>query len=253
MGSRSIANDTQVPARDGLPAYTLRLSDRARRVRLTISAYEGLVVVVPRRVRDRDVTPFLEQRRAWIERTSAPFAQRRALFVAGPDALLPDEVAFPATAERWPVEYRHGAATRVRARVADGLLVVSGNVADPEECIRALQRWLQKAAKERLLPMLAEEARRTGLVYEAAAVRGQRSRWGSCSRRRSISLNRSLVFVSPELARSVMLHELAHLSCADHSARFWSHLETLDPGARRHRAVMRSAWDAVPPWAEATP
>ncbi len=253
MGCRSIANDTKVPAQDGLPAYTLRLSDRARHVRLTISAREGLVVVVPGRARNRDVTPFLEQRRAWIERASAPLAKRRALFVAGSDALLPDEVAFPATAERWPVEYRHGTATGACVRVADGLLVVSGNVADPDECIRALQRWLQKAAKERLLPMLAEEARQTGSVYEAAAVRGQRSRWGSCSHRRSISLNRSLLFVSPELARSVVLHELAHLSHPDHSARFWSHLETLDPGARRHRAAMRSAWDAVPPWAEATP
>lgn len=62
--------DTQVRARDSLPDYTLRLSDRARYVRLTVKPRDGLVVVVPRPMRGFDPTDLLRERREWIERAS---------------------------------------------------------------------------------------------------------------------------------------------------------------------------------------
>jgi predicted metal-dependent hydrolase len=261
--------DVFVPARDGLPEYTVRVSDRARHIRLTSSAHEGLVVVVPRRLRRQDVRPLVQARLDWIARTSHKFAERRALFAAGADALLPDAVAFRATGEEWHVEYRQSAAadpaapatpragsrprrrTRTSARLVEGALVVTGDIDDAQACLAALQRWLQRAARERLLAMLAEESQRARIDYKDAIVRGQRSRWGSCSHAGTISLNRGLVFLPPELARSVIVHELAHRRHPDHSAAFWRHLEDLDPLARRHRSALRGSWDLVPAWAEA--
>ena len=157
---------------------------------------------------------------------------------------------FPATGERWGVEYRSGASPSVRARVSGDLLVVQGAVEDAEACLAALRRWLHRAAGERLLDWLAEESARTGLAYTRGTVRGQRHRWGSCSSSGSISLNRCLVFLPPELARAVILHELAHLRHANHSKAFWRELAALDPHAASHRKAIAHAWDAVPPWAE---
>src|SRR3954465_12267576 len=48
--------------------YPIRRSDRARRARINVSA-EGVEVVVPRRMALRHVTPFVEEKRPWIERT----------------------------------------------------------------------------------------------------------------------------------------------------------------------------------------
>src|SRR3954452_17865614 len=48
--------------------YPIRRSDRARRARINVSA-DGVEVVVPRRMALRHVTPFVEQKRPWIERT----------------------------------------------------------------------------------------------------------------------------------------------------------------------------------------
>ena len=48
--------------------YSIRRSERARRARIQVSA-EGVEVVVPRRLPMRDVEPFVEEKRAWIERT----------------------------------------------------------------------------------------------------------------------------------------------------------------------------------------
>ena len=242
--------DTHVPARGDLPAYTLRLSDRARRARLTYTPRDGLVVVVPRGMRGFDASAALRERREWVDGVHARFAEQRAALLAGPDALLPSEIAFPATGERWDVEYRASGAATVRAGVANGLLAVQGATDDGDACLAALVRWLQRAAIERLVPLLAEQSARTGLAYERVAVRGQRGRWGSCSSAGTISLNRCLLFLPPELARAVVLHELAHLRHANHSRAFWLQLEQLDSHAAAHRRAIAQAWDAVPPWAQ---
>jgi len=239
-----------VPAEGDLPAYTVRLSERAKRVRLTITPRDGLVVTVPRTMRGFDPSDILIEHGTWIAQAQARFAERRAALLAGPDAVLPGDVAFPATGERWGVEYRASQAATAQAEVRDGLLVVRGPADDGEACQAALQRWLHRAARDRLLPLLAEEAARTGLHYRTASVRGQRSRWAGCSSSGAITLNRCLLFLSPELVRAVMLHELAHLVHVNHSAAYWAELERLDPRVALHRAGMARAWDAVPPWAE---
>ncbi len=242
--------ETHVPADDDLPSYTLRLSDRTRRVRLTVTPRDGLVVVVPRGMRGFDPSRVLRDRRDWIANAHAHVAERREALLAGADALLPSDVAFPATGERWGVEYRSSSAATVRARISGELLVVRGAIDDADACLAALRRWLHRAATERLLPRLAEESARTGVVYRSAAVRGQRSRWGSCSSGGSISLNRCLLFLPPELMRAIILHELAHLRHANHSKAFWRELATLDPHAAAHRKAVAHAWDVVPPWAQ---
>ena len=242
--------DIYVPAIGDLPAYTLRLSDRAKHVRLTITPRQGLVVVVPRGIRGFDPSPVLRERRDWIESAQAHFAERRAALLAGADALLPSEVSFPATGECWGVEYRANGAATVSARTSGSMLVVRGPVDDGEACVAALRRWLQRAAAERLLSLLADESARTGLAYDRASVRGQRSRWGSCSSAGTITLNRCLLFLPHELTHAVVLHELAHLRHANHSKAFWRQLEELDSHASAHRKAIAHAWDVVPPWAQ---
>ena len=48
--------------------YRIRRSDRARRARILVDG-DGIEVVVPQRFPLRDVEPFVEEKRAWIERT----------------------------------------------------------------------------------------------------------------------------------------------------------------------------------------
>ena len=235
--------------KDTLPEYRVRVSTRARRIRLTVTPREGLVVVVPQRWRG-DPSRFVAEKADWARAALASVADRRALYSAGPEGLLPDLVELRALGETWPVEYRSTASASVRAQGEGSLLVVSGAVDDAERCLAALTRWLDRTARERLLPLLAETAEAVGLTYTGARVRRQKTRWGSCSSRKTISLNRNLVFLPEHLVRSLMLHELAHTLVMNHSERYWTALSDLDPAARGHREQMRGAHALVPAWAD---
>jgi hypothetical protein len=63
-------------------------------------------------------------------------------------------------------------------------------------------------------------------------VRNQRSRWGSCSRRRTISLNWRLIQTPAFVRDYIILHELMHLREMNHSARFWRQVEIVCPDYR---------------------
>jgi len=68
-----------------------------------------------------------------------------------------------------------------------------------------------------------------GVNVSLVTVRNQKSRWGSCSRRGTISLNWRLI-QTPKFVRDyIILHELAHRRQMNHSGKFWQEVERLCP------------------------
>jgi len=238
-------------AETDLPAYTVRRSTRARHVRLTVSARDGLVVTLPNAAATSEAARAVASRRAWALSHLEALSARRAALTAPPEALLPSVIELPALGRVWIVEYRQRASgDAVRARASGSTLDVSGDVADADACLRALRRWRDRTAREGLAALAAECSSATGIGFERVSVRAQKTRWGSCSSNGTISLNRNLVFLPRSLARYVVLHELAHVAQRGHGPEFWRHLESLEPLARQLRAQMRTAGDLVPAWAD---
>jgi predicted metal-dependent hydrolase len=94
----------------------------------------------------------------------------------------------------------------------------------------AVEKWCRAQARE-LLPARARGwSEAVGIEVGRISIRGQRTLWGSCSRRNDLSLNWRLVLAPVEVADYVILHELAHVKVKDHSSRFWAHLADLCPG-----------------------
>jgi predicted metal-dependent hydrolase len=80
-------------------------------------------------------------------------------------------------------------------------------------------------------------------------VRLQRTRWGSCSSSRSVSLNAGLLFLAPELVRYLLIHELCHMIAMNHSRRFWCAVERFEPDCRDLDRRLAEAWGEIPIWA----
>jgi predicted metal-dependent hydrolase len=94
---------------------------------------------------------------------------------------------------------------------------------------RVIERHLWKLAAKELPPRVLEYAAIHQLAIRRVTVRNQKSRWGSCSRRRTISLNWRLI-QAPQFVRDyLILHELMHLRQMNHSARFWREVECVCP------------------------
>jgi predicted metal-dependent hydrolase len=93
----------------------------------------------------------------------------------------------------------------------------------------AIQKHLRKLAQKELPVRVMELAAVHGIQISRVSVRNQKSRWGSCSRRGTISLNWRLI-QTPDFVRDyIILHELGHRKQMNHSDKFWQEVERLCP------------------------
>jgi predicted metal-dependent hydrolase len=91
------------------------------------------------------------------------------------------------------------------------------------------------AARELVTMVLDEEAAALGVTYGRVQIRDQRTRWGSCSSRGTLSFNWRLALAPLEVLDYVVVHELCHLREPNHSPRFWRLVASRRPGWRRQR------------------
>lgn len=230
------------------PAYRIRQSRRARAVRLSLCPIRGLEVVVPVGFDTARVPSVVSRHRDWLERARERLLRWREEWPEGHDARLPSRLELCALDERWSVHYERGGSLAVRP---DGnTLFVSGPSTSEGILRERLRRWLKSRARARLVPWLDAVSERTGLAYGRASIRGQRSRWASCSSRGTISLNYKMLFLPAHLVDYLMVHELSHTRHLNHSRRFWSLVERHCPSYRSCERELSAAWRYVPLWNE---
>lgn len=230
-----------------LPAYRIRHSSRARHVNLTIDPVDGLVVVVPRGFDERLIPGLIHEQRSWIDARIGQLGSTRNV---DQPWRRPTQVALSAVNETWTIRYRanRSATVRISSR-DDGVLHATGAIDNEAKLRTALRRWLKRSAQVALPPRVAELAGMHGFSFARVAIRHQRSRWGSCSARGTISLNAKLLFVAPELVDHVLLHELCHTIHAHHGEAFQTLIAELMPNHRQQRTALREAWATMPNWA----
>lgn len=233
----------------GLFEYHVRVSPRAKHPRLKVTLGKGLGVVVPRGFDDGLIPGILKKKRRWI-RTAQEKIEQQARFVKPEaDVALPDHILLSAVGERWRVQYRI-AETKWAAvyEEGDGSLIIRGNIQSKAACRAALKRWLGRKAKMMLMPWLQKVSEDTELPFNRTFMKCQRTRWASCSRHGSISLNLKLLFLPTHLVRYVFIHELCHTIHMDHSRRYWALLAAKAPGYMVLDEELRVAWRTAPSW-----
>ena len=199
--------------------YTIRRSPRAKRTRVTVHPDRTVEVVLPKRAADREAHEAVRELQPWIER------RLRALDRAG-DELPRTPGTVPYLGQELTVVRQPG---RTRAhRRGDQLLVPQAGARE------AIERWYRNQARKEVAPRLDAAAARAGVRYTKLTIRGQRTRWASCSSTGAMSFNWRLLLAPPEILDYVVEHEVAHLTHMDHSPRFWALLESRAPDWRAH-------------------
>ena len=200
-------------------------------------------VVVPPGASPISVERFVGLHRRWIDDRVAD------LSVAGGvvESLRPQRIELAAIGRSYSVEY---VSDRRDVRVVAGSdrLVVSGRIDDERRVAQALQRWLADFAQAELGRELQQTAKQCGLHFKRMQIRRQRTRWGSCSVSGTISLNMCVLFQEAAVMRYLLIHELSHTQHMNHSRRFWSLVESLEPEYRRLDRELLRGWQSVPSW-----
>jgi predicted metal-dependent hydrolase len=84
-----------------------------------------------------------------------------------------------------------------------------------------IERWYRGEAASVLERKAREFAAAFGVGYSRFTIRGQRTRWASCSHRGTLSFNWRLIMAPEPVVDYVVIHEVAHLKEMNHTKRFW--------------------------------
>jgi predicted metal-dependent hydrolase len=205
--------------------YTVRRSDRARRVRVTVEATRGVEVVLPRRAAERDAAAAVRELRPWIERRLRAVGEQRAAVAARGDSV-------PYLGTTLTIVPQAG---RTRVVQRDHTLLTPVG----EDRVPALERWYRRTAKPEIAPRVQRAAAQLGSSYTTLSIRGQRTRWGSCSAKGALSFNWRLLMAPEPVLDYVVWHEVCHLEAMNHSPRFWSLVAANCPDYREQAAWLR--------------
>lgn len=217
--------------------FTLRRSPRARRVRVSVDGDGAVSVTLPRRAPLRAADEAVRELAPWIERRRRALARAAAEVARTPGTVpyLDGELRLRPEPGRTRA-HRVGDVLRVPANgvpAGGGALVPGGDAA------AAVERWYRRAARAEIGPRLDAAVARAGTAYTKLTIRGQKTRWGSCSTTGAMSFNWRLLLAPEAVLDYVVEHEVCHLEVMDHSPRFWALLEQRVPDWREHAAWLR--------------
>jgi len=216
-GQLDLFGPTMQPAESGVVFVR---SDRARHYRLTLRRDGAAVATIPRRGSEREARRFVEQHRDWLERARARQQARpraAAVWTPGTVILWRGETATIRLADDGGKPVLVLGADMFRVRCIDG------------DLRPVIEAQFVRLARIELPARTWELAATTGIEIRQVRVRNQRSRWGSCSARGTISLNWRLLQTPDPVRDYIIYHELSHVREMNHSARFWAQVEAVCP------------------------
>jgi predicted metal-dependent hydrolase len=237
---------------EGLPV-TLSRRRGQRNLRLSIR-HQTIIVSGPWWASNKDLLSFLEDHRDWVQKSISKKDQRTRELLDDPDNTLPDllylGVAHPVTV----VEDASIRTGHVHISTDDSKLVIRYPVWDPEdlhlpenltEVRRVISHWLLDHAKNHLTKRTKELAELHGFEYERLFIRSQTTKWGTCSSKKNLSLNRKLIQCPEMVIDYLIIHELCHLREMNHSPSYWRLVAEHYPDYRTAEAWLKRYGNVV--------
>jgi predicted metal-dependent hydrolase len=231
----------------GLTVHLVR-PPRARRYLLRLQSAGSVRLVIPRRGSRAEGLAFLERSEAWLLKQQARWQERspsRQPWLDGARFLFRgNEVILR-------VDCSGG---NPRLLFSDQIINLRETRADYRDPVLSHLRRLA----ERELPVRTRElAGLHNIKIGRVTVRAQKTRWGSCSARGTISLNWRLVLAPPQVVDYLIIHELMHRREMNHSKRYWTLVELAFPEYRLAEKWLKkvrldrdylAGADAAPAW-----
>jgi predicted metal-dependent hydrolase len=216
--------------------YRVRASNRARRLSLRMRERDSVEIVVPPFLVGVNPERVLREMETWILRTIDRMQRQER---SAPLQPVGEGTAITFMGNRLTVRVEETDRKRAAVHLRGEELTVLRPRGGTTDIPRILRLWCLAQAKTAIPRRVRELNGRWNLPCAGVTVRNQKTRWGSCSRRGTLSLNWRLVLLPSSVMDYLILHELAHLKEMNHSPRFWKVVASLCPGYREEERWLR--------------
>lgn len=190
----------------------------------------SVIVRAPMQTTNKVIHEFVAQHQSWIEKKQG---QVRSVVTAPPKQYHLGET-FLFLGKSYPLEIvKH----QKQPLLLDGSFKLRESASRRAKIV--FERWYREQARNILQERLSIYASKYGFQYQGMKITSARTRWGSCSAKRSLSFSWRLILTPLEQVDYVVIHELVHTVHHNHSKRFWNRLEKLMPDFKEHKKWFR--------------
>ena len=238
--------------------YTVRISKRAKHVSIKIEVDGRVEIVVTPTYNSKKLPGLIAKRRNWILKSRARLLNEHHDTVTDWQTNQPKKLELrwqtPVNQadpnETWRISYEADQGPTLCIPLPGQTLKVRGHIDHPSTCNQVLCEWLSHKAHREIVPWLRQLSFDLDLPFKRPSVRGQKTRWASCSSHKNISLNYKLLFLPKEVVHYVLVHELCHTIHMNHSQAFWQLVDEKMPEFEVYRKILKNGWKYVPRWVE---
>ena len=230
--------------------YVFKRVPRRRHVHILVNEEGAIEVRAPWRFSMAKARALLRENAEWVARTldrvHRKLAQRPRLVTGARLPLLDASLRLDVRPRAQMDLFAGARKGQGRVERRGSVLRVSAASLGEDELRGLIERWYRGEAASHLAGRIEHYSPRLGVRPSRVTIRGQRSRWGSCSGKGTVSLNWRLMMVPGALADYVVVHELCHLRHMNHSPRFWAMVGSTIPDYRDRRRRLNALRGQLP-------
>ncbi len=189
--------------------YKLRYSKRAKYLRLQINYGSELELILPSGCGLKEAEKFLRKKANWVKKHLYHKPDQVCAFLfMGQELKVQHDYELFITKHRVSLE-------------SDKMIIKSpkGSLLNDEFIY---DKWLKQIAKTYLIQRAFALSKKFNIEINKISIRGQKTRWGSCSLKGNLSFNYKLMKYEKEVIDYVIIHELCHRKEMNHSQKFWA-------------------------------
>lgn len=204
--------------------YTIQRSPKRKKLTITVERDRSVVIHAPETTSEEKIQAIVESKRMWIyEKTKHPQKYSTA-HPPGKELVNGESVLY--LGRQYQIEIVQDNSEEIRFKQA---FLIPAKLSGERK--QVLQNWYINKAWEKILPRIKRFANALGVMYANAKIVDNRYRWGSCTIKDNININWRLIKAPMYVVDYVIVHELAHLLEANHTARFWNIVRAQSPQA----------------------
>lgn len=219
--------------------YTLRRSARAKRMSLRLNEKGALTLVLPRFVPEIAGKAFVLANTKWIERQRSKILLKvhhyaDEIFKTGDELIFFDQKIYTIRVCRLN---QKKSSFKLSGRTLE--LVVSKQ-SGQDQIKRLIENFYREQARTYLTDRSEFFAAQLHTSFNDLRIKNTKSRWGSCSSHKNLNYNWRIMMAPKAVIDYLVIHEVCHLKQMNHSPKFWTLVESLDPNFKTHKSWLKA-------------